>query len=495
MASKMQNVAGIFKNVKSRTIFIVTVIIIIIGLLIAINGLRGTDDTTGGGGASLPLAPGIGNNPDVLGQKTVSQQRARLTKIADDTAVWNAARRGESALPTAMGQKVDPNSLSAQGAQGYNQHPLTDAEKQLDALVYGASQGGRNATGGAQGAGDGQGIGGGQGVGGGQGAGGTQGTDGTQGSNLPGQLTYNQKIFQATQRQEAENEAQYNREQAQLNEQIYTDDGSYGDSNEGGNPFTAPIGAEVKQLLSSWNPVSQQYVETGFGSQDTGSSADESSSGRGATVAALAKGGQQQGTTNQSANATAPPLIKAGSVVFAVLQTAVNTDEPGPIMATIETGKFRGGKLLGSIQKNGKYAKGAGLKFTMMTLPQYNSSLSISAFAIDPDTARTALASDVDHHYMLRYGTLFASSFLGGLSDALEVSGNTTVTPSTGGSTSFHDEFSSKETALYALGNAGNEFSDKVDFSDRPTTIQIYAGTGIGVLFMQDLAAPSTKQQ
>ena len=42
----------------------------------------------------------------------------------------------------------------------------------------------------------------------------------------------------------------------------------------------------------------------------------------------------------------------------------------------------------------------------------------IDAFAIDLATARTALASDVDHHALERWGSLLAASFLEGYGNA-----------------------------------------------------------------------------
>ena len=62
------------------------------------------------------------------------------------------------------------------------------------------------------------------------------------------------------------------------------------------------------------------------------------------------------------------------------------------------------------------------LNFSLLSIPQIINSVSISAVAIDPYTAHTALSGDVNNHYLLRYGSLFASSFLQGYAQA-ETSG------------------------------------------------------------------------
>ena len=49
----------------------------------------------------------------------------------------------------------------------------------------------------------------------------------------------------------------------------------------------------------------------------------------------------------------------------------------------------------------------------------------IQAVAIDPQTARTALAGQINNHYLLKYGTLFASSFLQGVGSSLQAVNST----------------------------------------------------------------------
>lgn len=188
-------------------------------------------------------------------------------------------------------------------------------------------------------------------------------------------------------------------------------------------------------------------------------------------------------------------IIKAGAVLYAVLDTAVDSDYPDtPVMATLVSGDYKGAKLLGSIKtvKNGQRVM---LVFNLMTMDAWPTGVTVNAFAIDPDSARSAVATSVDNHYMLRYGSLFASSFLQGLGQAVQESG-TTVSSDTGVVTQSTANLNTQETILVALGQVGQSASGEVaKLQGTPPTVKVKAGIGIGVLFMADVhdAPPSVK--
>lgn len=438
MASKLDNILGIFKQTKSRTIFLVTMGIILLGLFFAVSGLRrsGIASDGGDGQANLPNAPRISGAPDILNSNTVSAQRAKLNTQADNQAVWQAASQGKSALPTSFGKPV---SLNGQDINEYNQE--NQARQTLNNIVN------------------------------------TADTDNT--GNTADRPTSDPR--QSMQEADAQADAQ----SARLQSRISSEDG--GDDGVGGD-ISGAMATEVKQLLASWNPTPQQYTESP--AQQTGSDNNGSSTSQAGTTGQSSLTG---GGSGRASAAGTPPLLKAGTILFGVLQTSVNTDSPGPIMATVELGPYKGAKLLGSLQPAGKYAKGVALKFTTMTLPQYKTSIGINAYAIDPDTAHTALASNVDHHYLLRYGTLIASSFLGGLGEATALSNSTIVNGPLGSSSQNYqlpNNFGAQ--ALYAGGTVGQKLGDELgDVYNRPTTITINSGTGIGILYMADVSPPS----
>ncbi len=186
-------------------------------------------------------------------------------------------------------------------------------------------------------------------------------------------------------------------------------------------------------------------------------------------------------------------LIKTGDVLFAVLDTSINSDEPGPILATIVSGQLKGAKLIGSFNLPGNADKMI-ISFNTMSVPGAAKSTSINAYAIDPNTARTALSSSTDHHYLSRYGSLFAATFLEGFGNAFQ-SANTTITiGGTGGTTnttvSNGAGRSLLQNAVIGLATLGKSWGQAAQKSfNRPTTVQVCSGTGLGILFTQDLTS------
>lgn len=204
----------------------------------------------------------------------------------------------------------------------------------------------------------------------------------------------------------------------------------------------------------------------------------------------------QAGQAGASGTATAvnaatsrPPIKKAGDTCYAVLDTAVNTDEPSPVTATIlQCGELDQAKIVGKIEV-AQNAQKAVLRFTNINVPGQPASLPMDGVAIDEATRRTALASDVDNHYFLRYGALFASAFLGGVGEALLKGGQDEqiVTTQTGAVVQ-RKAYDSKQLVLAGIGNVGKQAGSNMgSVFNRPPTIKIDAGIGIGILFMSDL--------
>lgn len=200
--------------------------------------------------------------------------------------------------------------------------------------------------------------------------------------------------------------------------------------------------------------------------------------------------GSGAGSSGASAGAGAP-IIKAGTVLFAVLDTGVNSDNNSPIMAHVVSGALKGAKLLGKFERINDRVL---LSFYLVSDPSYPNSIGINAVAIDPDTAHTAMAGSVDHHYLLRYGTLFASAFLEGMSNAVIANHSTTICGGlfgtcqqiqTGG-------LDTKGQVAVAMGTVGQQLSNHLGNTfDTPPTVKVAAGSGLGILFMSDVQMPT----
>ena len=237
------------------------------------------------------------------------------------------------------------------------------------------------------------------------------------------------------------------------------------------------MSGQSSQLISSWQPSEMR--------QWAGAAASP------ATVGLKSKeAGGEAGTATGEAAATGAPLIKAGSILFAVLDTAVNSDYPdSPVMATIVLGPFKGAKLLGKLTT----AKGVAgqmdrvsLAFSMMNMEIWPKEKTISAYAIDPDTARVVLASSVNYHYAMRYGAYMATSFLQGYATAITNAG--TATTGIFGTSTTHPNLSPGNKVAVAFGQMGQNLSSVTqNYTNIPPTVKVDSGVGLGILFMADV--------
>jgi intracellular multiplication protein IcmE len=248
---------------------------------------------------------------------------------------------------------------------------------------------------------------------------------------------------------------------------------------------TSDMMSAANQSLQNWKKVSTQVY-----TQGTEVVAKKDASGvvvNNQTGEIISQNGMNGTSVPQKA------LIKTGDILFGVIDTSINSDEPGPILATIVSGKLKGAKLIGSFNLPSNANKMV-ISFTTMSVPGASRSVSISAYAIDADTARTALASNTNHHYLLRYGSLFASSFLEGFGNAFQ-SANTTVTVGgTGGGDNITVQNgigrSALDNAIIGLATVGQSWGQVAQQQfNTPTTVEVYSGTGVGILFTQDLTS------
>lgn len=228
-------------------------------------------------------------------------------------------------------------------------------------------------------------------------------------------------------------------------------------------------------LLSGANQIKSSNAETTFGGVDSNSGGmlQDSSAAQSAT----------QATINEQPNSEI--LGKAGTIYNAVLETAINSDEPSPVLAKIVSGKFKGTRLIGRMNTSGEKVI---VEFITASLPKEERSVSISAIAIDPNSSRTGLASNVDKHYFLKYGVLLGAAFLGGYSDALSTQNTTTTQNADGSVLTTRGKLSNKEITTQALGGIGKELASQTrsDVQGIKPTITVNAGSAIGVLLMQD---------
>lgn len=188
----------------------------------------------------------------------------------------------------------------------------------------------------------------------------------------------------------------------------------------------------------------------------------------------------------QSSGGQAINMIEAGTILYAVLDTGVDTDNTTHVRATIvQEGPFKGAKVLGGVNLAGDKVT---LQFDRMG--HDGQDYSINAVAVDPTSneQQTALADKVDRHIVQRYGMLWGAAFLEGYADALT---NTTTVTNTDGSqvTTRERTPDASDQALVAAGRVGARTTPLMERQfNRPPTVYVAAGRPIGLMLLQGLA-------
>lgn len=93
-------------------------------------------------------------------------------------------------------------------------------------------------------------------------------------------------------------------------------------------------------------------------------------------------------------------FIKSGEKAFISIETAIDTDEPSPILGQILTGPASGLTVIGKATHNPDDT--ISIAFDQLNMKD-GTSMKIEAFAIDPETGRTAVAGAVNHKIFERF--------------------------------------------------------------------------------------------
>ena len=173
--------------------------------------------------------------------------------------------------------------------------------------------------------------------------------------------------------------------------------------------------------------------------------------------------------------------MPAGTIEYAQLITEANTDVPGPVLAKVMTGPFKGAKLIGDFSETYDYLT---LNFNTIVLDGLD--YSADAVAIDPDTTLPGVVTDINRRYFTRVLLPVAAEFIAGYSNAVSESGITTVTVSGDSVTeTVTNSSGSEQEVASGVATAGSELASIIQEyrNNRPQLLRIRAGTPIGVFF------------
>lgn len=188
--------------------------------------------------------------------------------------------------------------------------------------------------------------------------------------------------------------------------------------------------------------------------------------------------------------ATAPSLaIQPGDLLYAVIDTGVNSDVPSAVMATVVSGQYKDARLLGGFQRHDERLV---LSFSRVVLPG-GETAQLEAYAVDPSTSEASVASSVNTHFFSRWGGLVASAFLEGLGGAKRYSGaQSTIYGNMGGGYNGEttdqmvwNTYSPADQAWIAAGKVGEKAGKIFERGfERPPTVYLESGTPVGVLVL-----------
>jgi type IV secretory pathway VirB10-like protein len=201
------------------------------------------------------------------------------------------------------------------------------------------------------------------------------------------------------------------------------------------------------------------------------------------------------GAPKKAGPPAAPPLpasllklLRPGRIYYGEVDTEVNSDVPGPVLATIQTGKLKGARLLGGFTKAGDYVV---LKFSSMTLPD-SDVYPITAYALNPHKLQAGMATDVNHHYIERYGSMLLGAFLYGFGQAEMYSGGTGTVTQFGAPVFIPQMNSVLSQSALGLGMAGQQLASVTQQNfNIPATVHLHQNDPVAILIIR-ASAPKT---
>lgn len=176
------------------------------------------------------------------------------------------------------------------------------------------------------------------------------------------------------------------------------------------------------------------------------------------------------------------PLLRAGSMLMATTDLALNSDVGGPVALTIRSGQMRGAQLIGKFERKEEWLR---MELDRMVTPA--ATLSVEAIGLDIETTLNAVEGDVDRHIMYRYGWWGIGTALSAIGKAAEGNVDKDVFVSDGTIVESTASDSQREIKM-ALGELGQDLGEVMrDRINRPITVSLKVNDEVGVFFMEDV--------
>ena len=184
--------------------------------------------------------------------------------------------------------------------------------------------------------------------------------------------------------------------------------------------------------------------------------------------------------------AAATTLAFPGDVVPAHLNFNANTDQPGPVKATIMAGPLKGATLMGTLSRKGYRAIA---QFSTLILPDRSASIPIQAVNFDPVSNEVGGADSVNKHLIVRWGVQPLMNALAAIGNVwVDAQKSTTTTANdTSSTTTTGGDGTVSDRAMAAIGIG--EYSKLIGVEagrlGTDPTVKLNSGI-IGVMFLQE---------
>ncbi|EPI4776179.1 DotG/IcmE/VirB10 family protein [Vibrio alginolyticus] len=172
-------------------------------------------------------------------------------------------------------------------------------------------------------------------------------------------------------------------------------------------------------------------------------------------------------------------VFDAGELVYARTTLPIDSDIPGPIRIRLLTGKAEGSIAFGEMEL---IEQAPGVALTVTSVIRDGKQIPVKAWVLSAETEKALIEGEVDHHYIQRFGGMFAGLFMTGFLDSLI---DTTVTTSNGETTTSTGAIdNTRDRIVYSIAKAAQGFLPILyDNARRPVQVEIPKGQTMYLLF------------
>lgn len=182
-------------------------------------------------------------------------------------------------------------------------------------------------------------------------------------------------------------------------------------------------------------------------------------------------------------------MVDAGERFMGTADIALNSDIEGAGAFTVFSGQYGETKMIGTAQRVSDFMR---VKLNNWVLPD-GRECKIDAIALDKETTYAAIASEVDHHILYRYGWWGLGAVLSAYGKGAEENAKSTVIVVDGTAIHSTEKDADRELKI-AVGQLGREIGDVMKRRlDRPSTVLVHVNETVGIFFMKPVSSSDCK--